>query len=103
MERERRLRGRVMIGGARVAVREREGELDWADSGRARPAGFRVWPKWAAGSFFLFFFFLFSFSFVSNFCFGFLKKLVNSDLNKNKADHFCSLKSVFKTHNLRVW
>jgi hypothetical protein len=61
-----------MTRGACVAVREREGELDWADSGRAGPAGFWVRPKWAAGSFFLFFFFLFSFSFVSNFCFGFL-------------------------------
>jgi hypothetical protein len=49
------------------------------------------------------FFFLFSFSFVFDFCFGFLKKLFYSDLNKNKADHFGSLKSVFETYKPRVW
>jgi hypothetical protein len=49
-----------------------------------------------------YFFFLFSFSFVSDFCFGFLKKLFYSDLNKTKAGHFCSLKSVFKTYKPRV-
>jgi hypothetical protein len=62
--------------------------------GQSGPAGSRVRPRWAVGFFFLFFFFLFSFSFVSEFCFGFLKMLNYSDLNKIKADLFCSSKSV---------
>jgi hypothetical protein len=43
------------------------------------------------------FFLLLSFYFVSEFCFEFLKRLLNSDLNKIKADHFWSLNSVFIT------
>jgi hypothetical protein len=49
-----------------------------------------------------YFFLLFSFSFVSDFCFGFLKMLYYSDLDKINADHFCSLKSVFKTYKPKV-
>jgi hypothetical protein len=86
-----------MTGGACMAVREGRGELGWAGSGA-------VWAGWlpgaaqvAAGSLLLYFFLLFSFSFVSDFCFGFLKMLYYSDLDKINADHFCSLKSVFKT------
>jgi hypothetical protein len=83
-----------MTGGAQVAVREREGvsgvglvlgELGRLDSG-CSPSGLLV-----------FFFLLLSFSFVSEICFEFLERLLNSDLNKIKADHFWSLKSVFTT------
>jgi hypothetical protein len=48
------------------------------------------------------FFLLLSFFFCSDFCFEFLKKLFYSDLNKIKADHFWSLKSVFKTYKPEV-
>jgi hypothetical protein len=82
---EREINGRrVMIGGAHMAVREGRGELGWVGSGA-------VWAGWLPGaaqvgcwfSPFIFFF-LFSFSFVSDFCFGFLKKLYYSDLDKNQ-------------------
>jgi hypothetical protein len=56
--------------------------------------GYRLFP--------FIFFFLFSFSFVSDFYFGFLKKLFYSDLNKSKADYFCSSKGVFKTYKPKV-
>jgi hypothetical protein len=92
-----------MTGGARLSVRERRGELDWAGSGVS-------WAGWLPGAaqvgYWLlpfYFFLLFSFSFVSEFCFGFLKMLNYSDLNKINTDHFCSLKSVFKTYKPRVW
>jgi hypothetical protein len=64
------------------------------------------WAGWLPGcgpsgllaSFFYFFSFCFPFSFVLISVFGFfLKKLFYSDLNKIKADHFWSLKSVFTT------
>jgi hypothetical protein len=65
--------------------------LDWAGSGAS-------WAGWLPGAAQMgcwllpfIFFFLFSFSFVSDFCFGFLKMLFKTDLNKNKADLFCSL------------
>jgi hypothetical protein len=91
-----------MTGGAGRSVRERRGVLGWAGSGQSGPAGSRVRPRWAAGSLLLFFFFLFSFSFVSDFCFDNLKRLLYSDLNKSQADHFCSLKSVFRTYKPEV-
>jgi hypothetical protein len=80
--------------GPGVGERE-EGCAGWTGSGADR-AG------WAPGTaqvvccpLFLYFFLLFSFSFVSKFCFGFLKMLSKSDLNKIKSDHFCTLKSMF--------
>jgi hypothetical protein len=85
-----------MIGGAQVAVRERGGvigvglvlgELGRLDPG-CGPSGLLAY---------FIFFLLLSFSFVSEICFEFLERLLNSDLNKIKADHFWSLKSVFTT------
>jgi hypothetical protein len=35
-----RFTGRVLTGGAHVAVREGRGELGWVGSGRSGPAGF---------------------------------------------------------------
>jgi hypothetical protein len=66
--------------------------LGWFGGGLGRLA-----PGCGPSGLLAFFFFLFSFSFVSDFCFGFLKKLFYSDLNKSQADHFWSLKSVFTT------
>jgi hypothetical protein len=91
--------GRGMTGGARMAVRERGG-VGWVGlvrGGLGRLVS-RVRPKWAPGLFLLFFSSVF-FSFVSDFCFEFLKRLLNSDLNKIKADHFWSLKRC--VHNLK--
>jgi hypothetical protein len=67
--------------------------------GRSGPAGFPGMAQVGllASSFYFYFFLLLSFSFVSDFCFGFLKKLFYSDLNKIKADHFWSLKGVITT------
>jgi hypothetical protein len=48
------------------------------------------------------FFFLLSFSFICDFCFDNLKRLLYSELNKIKADHFWSLKSVFRNHKPEV-
>jgi hypothetical protein len=83
--------------GTRLAVREREGEGKRARNFSPGWLG----PIWAPGTaqvvccpLFLYFFLLFSFYFVSEFCFGFLKMLSKSDLNKIKSDHFCTLKSV---------
>jgi hypothetical protein len=85
-----------MTGGARLSGREGRGERGWAGPGA-------IWAGWLLGAaqvgcwLFLFnFFLLFSFSFVSEICFGFLKMLYYSDLNKINSDHFCTLKSVFK-------
>jgi hypothetical protein len=88
-----------------TGVGERERGESWTGlvQGRAGPAGSRVWPKWAAGFFLLFFYFLFSFLLFQISVLVFLKKLFYSDLNKNKADHFCPLKSVFETYKPRVW
>jgi hypothetical protein len=92
-----------MTGGAHVAVREGRGELGWVGSGWSGSAGFPgvaqvgSWPLS-----FIFIFFCFLFFFCSDFCFEFLKKLFYSDLNKIKADHFWSLKSVFRTYKLEV-
>jgi hypothetical protein len=68
-----------------------------------------VWAGWLPGcgpsgllaSFFYFFPSAFFF-FCSDFCFEFLKKFFYSDLNKIKADHFWSLKSVFRTYKPEV-
>jgi hypothetical protein len=62
----------------------------------------RVRPKWAPGLFLLFIFPSAFFFFCSDFCFEFLKEFFYSDLNKFKADHFWSLKSVFRTYKPEV-
>jgi hypothetical protein len=81
--------------------REREkAGLGWSEA---------IWAGWVPGmaqvgllALFLYFFLQFSFSFVSKFYFGFLKMLSKSDLNKINSDHFCTLKSVFKTYKPKV-
>jgi hypothetical protein len=79
------------------------GERGWAgpgDLGRLAPG---CGPSGLLALSF-YFFLLFSFSFVSDFCFVFFFKMLNqSDLNKIKSDHICTLKSVFKTYKPRVW
>jgi hypothetical protein len=90
-----------MIGGTGRSVREREGGnwvgLARGELGRLDPG---CGPNGLLASPFYFIFLLFSFSFVSDFCFEFLKRLLNSDLNKIKADHFWSLKRG--VHNLKT-
>jgi hypothetical protein len=80
--------------GPGVGERE-EGCAGWTGSGVTGPVGPQARPKWSDVLFFFIFFLLFSFSFVSEFCFGFLKMLSKSDLNKIKSNHFCTLKSMF--------
>jgi hypothetical protein len=48
------------------------------------------------------FFFLHSFSFISDFYVDNLKRLLYSELNKIKADHFWSFKNVFRNHKPEV-
>jgi hypothetical protein len=71
-----------MIGGVRMAVRERGVTgLGWFGGGLGRLAP-GCGPSGLLASFFFFVFF------VSDFCFGFLKKLFYSDLNNSQADQF---------------
>jgi hypothetical protein len=93
-------RGGVIDGGDDrwgPAVREREGE-GWVGSARAGWAGWSpgVGPVGLLASFFYFFPSAFLF-FYSGFLFGVLKSFSYSDLNKVEADHFWSLKRVFRT------
>jgi hypothetical protein len=88
-----------MTGGARLSGREGRGERGWAGPGDLGPG---CSPGWAAGPFlYLFFCFLFLLFLISVLVF-FLKMLYYSNLNKNNANHFCSLKSVFKTYKPKV-
>jgi hypothetical protein len=102
VKREGEINGGGMTCGARWSVRERGGKgLGWSGA---------VWASWFPGcgpsgllaSPFYFFFLLLSFSFISDFCFDNLKRLMYSDLNKVKADHFWSLRSVFRTYKPEV-
>jgi hypothetical protein len=80
--------------------RERGGGAGWAGSGRSGPAGFPGAAQVAPGL--SFFSSAFLFSFCSDFYFEFLKGFFYSDLNKVKADHFWSLKSVFRHYKPEV-
>jgi hypothetical protein len=83
-------------------VREGRGELGWVGSGRSGPAGFPGAAQVGSWPLSFIFFLLLSFSFVLISVLSFLKKLFYSDLNKIKADHFWSLKSVFRTYKPEV-
>jgi hypothetical protein len=82
--------------------REREkrgGELGWVGSGRSGPDGLPGAAQLGSWPLLLFYFFLLlSFSFILISVLSF-EEFFYSDLNKIKADHFWSLKSVFRTIN----
>jgi hypothetical protein len=78
------------------AVGEIGGELGWVGSGQVGPAGLPGSAQLGFWPLLLFFFLCFPFSFNSEICFGYLKRLLYSDLNKSQADHFWSFKGVFR-------
>jgi hypothetical protein len=87
-----------MTGGTRLSEREGGKGAGWVGSGQSGPAGLPgvaqlgSWPLFFSAILF----------FCSEFCFEFLKKLFHSDLNKFKADHFWSLKGVFRIYKPEV-
>jgi hypothetical protein len=91
----------VLTSGSRLAEREGSGSGVGLARGGVGPVAPGCGPSGCWVSPFIFFFQLFFF-----FCFRsliwFLKRLSYSDLNKNQADHFWSLESVFTTYKLEV-
>jgi hypothetical protein len=85
-------------GCRREGERERESELGWVGSERSGPAGLPGAAQLGSCPLLLFYFFLLlSFSFILISVLSF-EEFFYSDLNKIKADHFWSLKSVFRNY-----
>jgi hypothetical protein len=86
-----------MTGGTRLSERERGKGAGWVGSGQSGPPGLPGAAQLGSWPLSFIFFLLLSFFFCSEFLFGVLKRFFYSDLNKIEADHFWSLKSVFRT------